>query len=87
MAGALPLPLAPARFASLSLLVVAATAIFNVATYDHFRGSVYSAFHKGPVSPSKHHFTLSDATVASNGSVRFHVYLDGGTADVPAYVP
>jgi thiosulfate dehydrogenase [quinone] large subunit len=85
-AGALPLPLEARRFNALALAVLAAVAVFNVATYDHFRGSVYSAYHKGPVSPSADHYTLSEATVATDGSVHFHIYLDGGTADVPSHI-
>lgn len=77
--GALPLPMTGVAFRNAGLALLAVTVVFNVATYDHFRGSVYSAFHGGPVSPAKHHITLSDAAVQPDGSVRVHAYLDGGT--------
>jgi thiosulfate dehydrogenase [quinone] large subunit len=86
VSGALPLPLEPANFHKLALAAVAATAIFNVGTYDHFRGSVYSAFHKGPVSPSAHHYTLSGATIDANGTLNFHAYLDGGSPEVASHI-
>jgi thiosulfate dehydrogenase (quinone) len=79
MAGALPLPLGDRAYAKTALAVLAATVIFNVATYDYYRGSVVSAFHGGPVSPSTHHYTLSNGVMLPNGSVQFHAYLDGGT--------
>jgi thiosulfate dehydrogenase [quinone] large subunit len=84
--GALPLPLSPASFQKLALVALAATAIFNVTTYDHFRGSVYSAFHKGPVSPSAHHYTLNGATIDANGALSFHAYLDGGSPEVASHI-
>lgn len=84
--GALPLPLSPRRFQTVAIAVLAATALFNVGTYDHFRGAVYGPFHKGPVSPSTHHFSVSEARLFGDGAVRFKVYLDGGTADVPAHI-
>ncbi len=43
-------------------------------------------YHKGPVGAAAHHFTLSDATLLSDGGVRFAVYLDGGTPAVPAHI-
>jgi thiosulfate dehydrogenase (quinone) len=84
--GALPLPVNSLAFRNLGLAVLAMTVVFNVATYDHFRGSVYSAFHGGPVSPAKHHITLSDAAVLQDGSVRVHAYLDGGTPAAASHI-
>jgi hypothetical protein len=40
---------------------------------------VVTPFHGGPVSPSKHHVSLTDGVLLPNGAVRFHAYLDGGT--------
>jgi uncharacterized membrane protein YphA (DoxX/SURF4 family) len=84
--GALPLPMTGKGFRNLGLAVLAATAAFNVATYNHYRGSVYSPFHGGPVSPSKHHYTLSGAILQPDGGVRFHLYLDGGTPEAPSHI-
>ncbi|NDU86085.1 MAG: DoxX family membrane protein [Ferrovum sp.] len=67
-----------------ALLVV--TVVFVVATYSYFRGSVVGAFHGGPVSPSRHHLTLSKGRLDAAGAVSFHVYLDGGSADVPGHI-
>lgn len=86
MCGALPLPIRAGSFQKLALAVVAATIVFNVTTYNYYRGSVITAFHGGPVSPSKHHLSLTDGIVLPNGTVRFHVYLDGGTAAAPSNV-
>jgi thiosulfate dehydrogenase (quinone) len=86
MSGALPLPLRSSIFEKVAFAVFAATMIFNVATYSYYRGSVITSFHSGPVSPSKHHISLADAVVLSSGAVRFHAYLDGGTAAAPSNV-
>jgi thiosulfate dehydrogenase [quinone] large subunit len=86
MSGALPLPVRSGTFQKLALAVFAATVAFNVATYDYYRGSVVTPFHGGPVSPSKHHLTLTDGVVLPNGAVRFHAYLDGGTSAAPSNV-
>src|SRR5258705_13815235 len=55
MSGALPLPMRSGTFQKLALAVFAATVVFNVATYDHYRGSVITPFHGGSVRPRKHH--------------------------------
>jgi thiosulfate dehydrogenase (quinone) len=86
MSGALPLPMQSGAFQKLALAVFAATIVFNVATYDYYRGSVITPFHGGPVSPSKHHLSLTDGVLLPNGAVRFHAYLDGGTPAVPSNV-
>jgi uncharacterized membrane protein YphA (DoxX/SURF4 family) len=86
MGGAMPLPLPDRTFRTLALAVFAATAVFNVATYDYYRGSIVTAFHGGPVSPAKHHLALADGAVLPDGSVRFHAYLDGGTPAVPSNI-
>jgi thiosulfate dehydrogenase [quinone] large subunit len=86
MSGALPLPMRSGTSQKLALAVFAATVVFNVATYDHYRGSVITPFHGGPVSPSKHHLSLTDGVLLPDGAVRFHAYLDGGTAAAPSNV-
>jgi uncharacterized membrane protein YphA (DoxX/SURF4 family) len=86
MAGALPLPMRSDAFEKLALAVFAATVFFNVATYNYYRGSVITPFHGGPVSPSEHHLSLTNAVLLPNGAVRFHAYLDGGTPEAPSNV-
>ena len=86
LCGAAPLPLSDRAFSWLAALVFAFTAVFCVATYSYYRGSVVTPFHSGPVSPSKPHFTVSDARLDAQGGVSFVAYLDGGTAAVPAHV-
>src|SRR5260221_10414562 len=86
MSGALPLPIRSDAFQILALAVFAATVAFNVATYNYYRGSVITPFHGGPVSPSKHHLSLTDGVLLPNGAVRFHAYLDGGTPATPSNV-
>lgn len=85
-AGSLPLPLTDEGFRKLALALLAFVVVFNVGTYNYYRGSVLTPFHGGPVSPSKHHLTLSQATLLSDGGVRFHVYLDGGTPAALAHI-
>ena len=84
--GSLPLPLADGRFNNLALASLAFVVVFDVGTYDHYRGSVVSPFHGGPVSPTTHHLTLDHAVVADDGTVRFHIYLDGGTPEAAEHV-
>jgi uncharacterized membrane protein YphA (DoxX/SURF4 family) len=86
MAGSLPLPLKDIAFRKLALAVLVFVLVFDVGTYDYYRGSVVTPFHGGPVSPTKHHLTLSDARLLPDGSVRFHVYLDAGTPEAPVHV-
>src|SRR5260370_1910041 len=84
MSGALAVPMRSGTFQKLALAVFAATVVFNVATYNYFRGSVITPFHGGPVSPSKHHLDLTEGVLLPNGAVRFHAYLDGGTPAAPS---
>jgi thiosulfate dehydrogenase [quinone] large subunit len=84
--GSLPLPQADGGFRKLAFALLAFVVIFNVGTYSYYRGSVLTPFHSGPVSPTKHHLTLSRAELLSDGSVRFHVYLDAGTPEAPVHV-
>jgi thiosulfate dehydrogenase [quinone] large subunit len=77
--GAVPLPMRSSTFQRFALAVFAATAIFNVATYNYYRGLVITPFHGGPVSPGEHHIRLTHGVVLSSGAVQFHAYLDGGT--------
>ena len=86
MSGSLPLPQTDSGFRKLALAVLAFVVIFNVGTYNYYRGSVLTSFHGGPVSPVKHHLTLSQAELLPDGSVRFHVYLDAGTPEAPVHV-
>jgi thiosulfate dehydrogenase [quinone] large subunit len=86
MSGSLPLPQTDAGFQRLALCLLAFVLVFNVGTYNYYRGSVISPFHSGPVSPTKHHLALSQAALLPNGEMRFHVYLDGGTPEAPVHV-
>ena len=83
--GSLPLPLTDAAFRNLGLVLLAFVLAFDVSTYSYYRGSVIGPFHGGPVSPTKHHFALTDAALQPDGGVRFHIYLDGGTPEAPAH--
>jgi thiosulfate dehydrogenase [quinone] large subunit len=67
-------------------VVLALVLAFNIGTYSYFRGSVVTPFHSGRVSPTTHHFKLSDGRLLSDGAVRFDIYLDSGTADIPAHI-
>jgi hypothetical protein len=69
MSGALPLPVQSGSLQKFALVVFATTVIFNVATYNHYRGSVVTPFHGGPVSPGEHHLSLADGVVLPSGAV------------------
>ncbi|AOW48027.1 quinol oxidase [Acetobacter lambici] len=84
--GALPLPLADIPFRNLTLALFGFVLIYNVSTYSYFRGSVVTPFHSGPVSPTKHHVTLSNAVVLADGGIRVHAYLDAGTPEAPVHI-
>jgi thiosulfate dehydrogenase [quinone] large subunit len=86
MSGSLPLPQTDAGFRNLAFGVLSFVLVFDIATYSYYRGSVLTPFHSGPVSPTKHHFSLSDASLLPNGGLKFHIYLDGGTPDAPAHI-
>ena len=86
MSGSLPLPLTDGGFRTLAFALLAFVVVFNVGTYSYYRGSVFTPFHGGPVSPTKHHLTLSRAALLTDGGVSFHVYLDAGTPEAPAHV-
>src|SRR5882762_3077152 len=84
--GSRALPLSDTGFRNLALAVLTFVVVFNVGTYSYYRGSVVTPFHSGPISPTAHHLTLARATVLADGSVRFHVALDAGTAEAPVHV-
>ncbi len=84
--GSLPLPIKDIAFRNLALAVLGFVLVFDIGTYSYYRGSVVTPFHGGPVSPTKHHLTLGKAGLLPDGSVRFHVYLDGGTPEAPVHV-
>jgi thiosulfate dehydrogenase (quinone) len=86
MAGSLPLPLKDIAFRNVALAVLGFVLVFDIGTYNYYRGSVVTSFHGGPVSPTEHHLSLSHARMLPDGSVRFHVYLDAGTPEAPVHV-
>lgn len=84
--GCLPLPVSSAAFHRLALCVLAFVVVFNLGTYHHYRGSVVTPFHDGPVSPTIHHVTVSEVTLALPQGVRFHAALDAGTSEAPVHI-
>jgi thiosulfate dehydrogenase (quinone) len=85
MGGSLPLPLTERSYRLFALTLLAAVLAFTIGTYDYYRGSVVTAYHGGPVSPTTYHFTLSDAVLTPQ-ALRFHAYLDAGSGDNPAHI-
>jgi thiosulfate dehydrogenase [quinone] large subunit len=67
------------------LALLAAVLVFTLGTYDYYRGSVVTAYHGGPVSPTIFHVTLSDAVLTPQ-ALRFHAYLDAGSGDNHAHI-
>jgi thiosulfate dehydrogenase [quinone] large subunit len=86
LAGSLPTPLTDTMFRNLGLAVLAAVLAFSIGTCSYYRGSVFTPFHGGPVSPTRHHFALSNGALLPDGGVKFHIYLDGGTPEAPAHI-
>lgn len=86
LGGALPLPLSDGAFKKFALTLFWITVVFIVATYSYYRGSVFTPYHGGPVSPAKHHWKLDHATLLTDGGVTFHVYVDSGVAAEPSNV-
>lgn len=84
--GSLKLPMTDTGFRNLALAVLAFVLAFDLGTYSYYRGSIVTPFHGGPVSPTRHHVSLSDAALLADGSVRFHIYLDAGTPEAPAFL-
>ncbi len=84
--GAGLLPISERAFKRLGLILFWIAVAFIVLTYNHYRGSVVTPFHGGPVSPSKHHWTLSQGQLSASGTVRFHAYVDAGTPAEPSNV-
>ncbi len=82
---ALPLPMTDG-FRNLGLAVLAATAAFNVATYDHYRGSVYSPSTQALSARPSITTRCRGAVLQPDGGVRFHLYLDGGTPEAPSHI-
>jgi len=86
LGGALPLPLSDGAFKKLALTLFWIAVVLIVATYSYYRGSVFTPFHGGPVSPAKHHWKLDETTLQKDGGVIFHAYVDAGTAAEPSNV-
>ncbi len=86
LSGSLPLPLDARQSRNLALAVLAFVAAFDIITYSYYRGSVVTPFHGGPVSPTKHHVTMTAGVLGADGSVRFHAYLDAGTPEAPSHI-
>jgi uncharacterized membrane protein YphA (DoxX/SURF4 family) len=86
LSGSLSLPLTDMAFRNLAIAVLAAVLAFDIGTYNYYRGSVLTPFHGGPVSPTRHHFALSNGALLRNGGVKFHIYLDAGTPEAPAHI-
>ncbi len=79
-------PLPEKTVVALGKALLTVTVLFVVLTYNYYRGSVVTPFHTGPVSPAKHHVSLTNGLVLASGGISFRAYLDGGTADVPAHI-
>ncbi|RDS84254.1 TQO small subunit DoxD [Dyella psychrodurans] len=86
LGGTSPLPVSDKNFGKLSGVLLAVTVIFIVGTYSYFRGSVVTPFHGGPVSPTAHHWSLSEGQLTQQGAVTFKAYVDAGTPEAPSDV-
>ncbi|EHX5358773.1 quinol oxidase [Salmonella enterica] len=84
--GSLPMPVTPAAYKKLALWLLAFVVVFNVGTYSHYRGSVVTPYHHGPVSPTTHHISLTGGELHADGRVSVHAYLDAGTPEAPEHI-
>lgn len=75
-----------AKLRRIGLMCFVFTILFTVTSYNYYRGSVYSSFHPGPVSPMEHHITLSHGTITSGGVIQFGAYVDAGTPALPSNI-
>ena len=82
--GSLPLPIGEKSYKRLALVLFWVGVVFTVLTYNYYRGSVLTPFHEGPVSPSTHHWSLSQGILYDNGDVSFRAYVDAGTPAEPS---
>lgn len=86
LGGASPLPISDRGFKKLSGILLAICVVFVVGTYSYYRGSVVTPFHGGPVSPTVHHWSLSQGQLTPQGDVTFKAYVDAGTPEAPSNV-
>jgi thiosulfate dehydrogenase [quinone] large subunit len=86
LGGSLPLPLSDGAFKKLALTLFWIAVIFIVATYSYYRGSVITPFHGDPTGVKAHHVKMTDVQVLPDGRVDVHMYIDAGTASVPAHI-
>lgn len=84
--GSVPLPLSDLGFKRFALILFWLGVIFTVATYNYYRGSVVTPYHKGPVSPSTHGWRLSQGLIHPDGRLGFKAYVDAGTPAEPSNV-
>ncbi|MEL5847833.1 MAG: TQO small subunit DoxD [Candidatus Igneacidithiobacillus chanchocoensis] len=86
LGGSEPLPLSDAAFKKLALTLFWIAVVFIVATYSYYRGSVITPFHGDPTGVKIHHIQMRDLQIAPDGSVTVHMYVNAGTASVPAHI-
>ncbi|MGE4126473.1 MAG: TQO small subunit DoxD, partial [Pusillimonas sp.] len=86
LGGSEPLPLSDLAFKKLALTLFWIAVIFIVATYSYYRGSVITPFHGDPTGVKVHHVQMRNLQIAPDGSVTVHMYVNAGTASVPAHI-
>lgn len=79
-------PLSPLFLKRLSLSFLFFTVLFTLATYNYYRGAIFSRYHAGPVSPTIFHLSLTDGKLNPDGFISFTVYADAGTTSQPNYI-
>jgi thiosulfate dehydrogenase (quinone) len=79
-------PLSVHKLKLMAGLCLVFTVIFTTATYNYFRGSIFSRYHTGPVSASVLNMVLSNGVVTTNGAVTFMLNVDAGDTAVPGHI-
>lgn len=69
-----------------SLVLLLFVIFFTLATYNYFRGAIFTAYHEGPVNPAIHHLALSNPLLKEDGTIAFTAYVDSGTPATSAYI-
>lgn len=68
------------------LVFLSITVLFTLATYNYYRGAIFSKYHSGPVSSYIYHLNLTEGSVDRAGRVQFNLYVDAGPSAAPIYI-
>lgn len=79
-----PLSYKTVKHISIGFLIF--TIVFALLTYNYFRGSIFTPYHAGPVSPGATNYQLTHGYLNANNTVSFMIYVDAGTSAAPSNI-